>query len=301
MASKVVNWAETSDDDYLPSSTVEGPDEKGIKKIIDYRREDDGSKIKVTRKIKVVVRQRKIAKSIADRSRWAKFGMCKGVISGAEIEVTYFTSRDEIMIETPEDEAKKDAGLDIMATIRAGLLKKATNQRLRASGLLVDGEGGGALKTGTALSRDGGGPSSMEMGGGEGKYKPPARQAGGGAWGGGGGSQDRDETNTLRVTNISEDTTEDDLKELFRPFGQLSRTYLAKDRETGASRGFAYVSYIRKEDAERAMGKLDGYGYDYLILSVEWAKPSGKDEVGSQNVMKYATGYGGALPQGKGD
>jgi translation initiation factor 3 subunit G len=299
MASKVVNWAETSDEDYLPASSVDGPDAKGIKRIIEYRREDDGSKVKVTRKIKVVTRQRKIARSIAERRNWPKFGVCKGVKSGDEIEVTYFTSRDEINIETPEDEAKKDAGLDIMATIRAGLLKKATNERLRASGLLEGGEGAGALKTGTALSREGG-PSSMEIGGGEGKYKPPARQAGGGAWSGGGG-QDRDETNTLRVTNISEDTTEDDLKELFRPFGQLTRTYLAKDRETGASRGFAYVSYVRKDDAERAMNKLDGYGYDYLILSVEWAKPSGRDDVGTQNVMKYATGYGGALPQGKGD
>jgi translation initiation factor 3 subunit G len=296
-----VNWAETSDDDYLPSSSVQGPDEKGIKKIIDYRREDDGQRVKVTRKIKVITRQRKIPRSIAERREWtknAKFGACKGVKSGDELEVTYFASRDEIIVETPEDEAKKDAGLDIMATIRAGLLKKATDQRLRASGLLEGGEGAGALKTGTALSRESA-PSSMEIGGGEGKYRPPARQAGGGQWGG--GSQDRDETNTLRVTNISEDTTEDDLKELFRQFGQLTRTYLAKDRETGASRGFAYISFVRKEEAERAMEKLDGYGYDYLILSVEWAKPSGRDDAGGQSVMKYATGYGGALPQGKGD
>merc|ERR1712157_638433 len=104
---------------------------------------------------------------------------------------------------------------------------------------------------------------------------------------------------TLRVTNISEDTTERDLQDLFRPFGQIARIYLAKDRETNMSRGFAYVSYVRKDDAEKAIQKLNGFGYDHLILKVEWAKPSTKEDVGSQNVLAkgFATGYGKALPQ----
>lgn len=38
------------------------------------------------------------------------------------------------------------------------------------------------------------------------------------------------------MTNLSEDTREDDLQELFRPFGGISRIYLAKDKVTGASK-----------------------------------------------------------------
>ena len=40
------------------------------------------------------------------------------------------------------------------------------------------------------------------------------------------------------------------------------------------SRGFAFVSYYQKSDAESAMQALQGYGYDHLILKLEWAKPS---------------------------
>lgn len=50
--------------------------------------------------------------------------------------------------------------------------------------------------------------------------------------------------------------------------------YLAKDPETMQSRGFAFVSFYQKTDAESAMNSLQGYGYDHLILKLEWAKPS---------------------------
>ena len=45
-----------------------------------------------------------------------------------------------------------------------------------------------------------------------------------------------DEAATIRVTNLPEDTIEADLQELFRPFGSISRIYLAKDKATGQSK-----------------------------------------------------------------
>ena len=45
-----------------------------------------------------------------------------------------------------------------------------------------------------------------------------------------------DETATIRVTNLSEDTRENDLNELFRPFGYISRIFLAKDKITNQSK-----------------------------------------------------------------
>ena len=38
--------------------------------------------------------------------------------------------------------------------------------------------------------------------------------------------------------------------------------------------GFAFVSFVHRQDAERAMQALQGHGYDHLILKIEWAKPS---------------------------
>ena len=62
-------------------------------------------------------------------------------------------------------------------------------------------------------------------------------------------------------------------QELFSPFGPISRIYIAYDRETGESRGFAFVNFVHREDAARAVAKLDGHGYDNLILRVEFAAP----------------------------
>ena len=38
--------------------------------------------------------------------------------------------------------------------------------------------------------------------------------------------------------------------------------------------GFAYVSFVHRDEAARAMAAIDGYGYDNLILHVEWARPT---------------------------
>lgn len=64
--------------------------------------------------------------------------------------------------------------------------------------------------------------------GGAGKYVPPSRKVGftgpGGGGGDGGGSNPMGEDHTkIRVTNISEDTTEGDLRELFSAFGRINR------------------------------------------------------------------------------
>ena len=112
---------------------------------------------------------------------------------------------------------------------------------------------------------------------------------------------DRDQS-SLRVTNISEETTEADLQVLFAPYGRIARIYLAKDRETMVSRGFAFVSFVHRQDAERAMQALQGHGYDHLILKIEWAKPSApKPDAGGGGEgglsSGYTSGYGKALAQ----
>lgn len=107
-----------------------------------------------------------------------------------------------------------------------------------------------------------------------GKYVPPSMRAGargpGEAMGRPGGS--RDDLPTLRVTNISEDTQENDLRDLFGAFGRVARVYVGRDRETGAGKGFAFVSFEDKAVAQKAMEKTHGRGYDNLILSVQWSR-----------------------------
>ena len=85
----------------------------------------------------------------------------------------------------------------------------------------------------------------------------------------GGGSGSREELPTLRVTNISEETQENDLHELF---GRVARVYVGRDRETGIGKGFALVNFEDRANAQRAMEKLHGKGYDNLILNVQWSR-----------------------------
>lgn len=82
----------------------------------------------------------------------------------------------------------------------------------------------------------------------------------------------RDDLPTLRVTNISEDTQEQDLRDLFSYVGRVARVYVGRDRETGAGRGFAFVSFEDKATAQRAIERMNGRGYDNLILNVGWSR-----------------------------
>jgi translation initiation factor 3 subunit G len=65
---------------------------------------------------------------------------------------------------------------------------------------------------------------------------------------------------------------EDELRQIFEHFGRVTRVFLAKDRETGRAKGFAFISFVDRADAARACEKLDQYGYKHLILRVEFAK-----------------------------
>ena len=62
----------------------------------------------------------------------------------------------------------------------------------------------------------------------------------------------------LFVGSVSESATEDDLRELFRPCGELTDVYVPKNADTGAGRGFAFVSYLTVDEATAARNTLNG-------------------------------------------
>lgn len=108
-----------------------------------------------------------------------------------------------------------------------------------------------------------------------GKYVPPSMRSGGGTRPGEAMSrpgQNRDDLPTLRVTNVSEDTTDNDLRDLFSNFGRVARVYIGRDRETGIGKGYAFVSFEDRAAAEKALVKVNGMGYDNLILNCQWSR-----------------------------
>src|SRR3984893_1480123 len=77
----------------------------------------------------------------------------------------------------------------------------------------------------------------------------------------------------LFVGNMSFQTTEADLRALFEPFGQITRGHIATDRETGRSRGFAFVEMPNDAEAAKAIAGLDGKDVGGRNLKVNEARP----------------------------
>lgn len=60
------------------------------------------------------------------------------------------------------------------------------------------------------------------------------------------------------LLQVSEFAEENDLREIFERFGRVTRVFLAKDRDTGRAKGFAFISFQERTDAAKACEKIDG-------------------------------------------
>ena len=77
----------------------------------------------------------------------------------------------------------------------------------------------------------------------------------------------------LYVGNLTFDTTENDLRELFEQFGKVAEIGLVTDRETGRSRGFAFVTMGSAAEGQAASSALEGKDFQGRNLTVNEARP----------------------------
>ena len=75
------------------------------------------------------------------------------------------------------------------------------------------------------------------------------------------------------VGNLDFNATEDSIRSLFEQHGAVDRVSLITDRDTGRSRGFAFVEMPDTSEAERAITALNGYTLDGRALNVNEARP----------------------------
>ncbi|VVB13395.1 unnamed protein product [Arabis nemorensis] len=255
----------------LPPKQVIGPDQNGVKKVIEFKLNDEGKKVKITTTIRVQKRQ--LNKRAEERRSWVKFGDAADENSGSHLTMR---STEEIHLErirapgskVEEAKASEDnmsqsgkAGAVLMVCRLCHMKGDHWTARCPQKDLLSLME-----KPSTA-------ETSTSTGTGNASYVPPNMRGDADRRATGSDMRRRNDENSVRVTNLSEDTREPDLRELFEPFGAVARAYMAIDQNTRMSRGFGFVNFVSKQDAQRAIDKLDGYGYDNLILRVEWAAP----------------------------
>ena len=77
----------------------------------------------------------------------------------------------------------------------------------------------------------------------------------------------------LYVGNLSYSTTEDDLRTLFTEAGTVSSVALIKDRDSGQSKGFAFITMNEQSEADKAISMFNAYSLAGNELKVNIAKP----------------------------
>ena len=97
----------------------------------------------------------------------------------------------------------------------------------------------------------------------------------------------------LYVGNLSFNTTENELQELFAQAGTVQEVSLMQDKFTGKSRGFAFVTMGSDEDAQNAISKLNGQTVEGRPLTVNEARPREPRPPGGGGGRGYGGGGGG--------
>lgn len=274
----MADWADDGASNPIPRmEVVKGPD--GVSTITEYGMSEDGFLSKTVKVVKISQIERTVSKAVAARKNWTKFGDCAGkpvglergisTVSVDEIFMEWVEHRDEEENEEEEADLRAQAANDIQSMLKMERFKRRADERkkgvanwaqlmsLEASQRNPDG---GAPVPGMRAGDGGGGAP-------DGKYVPPSKRSGAaGSALMGDSMYGRDDSTTVRVSNLSKATLEADLEELCHPFGETRRIFLSRDRDTGESKGFAFVTFREKRDAEQAISKLNGFGVCFVFM-----------------------------------
>lgn len=288
-------WADVDeDDDSDASGEIAGKtdagarfetqaDENGIKMVIEYK-EREGKTYKVTKRVKQTVVTKWTNKAMTERKSMPKFGKVVTNdpkeeamhVQQSQEDVNVEFSRKTVTLAAKDDVEEKffDESINVCESLFKERKVWTDVNRDKQTDRDADPTGIRALMDEKKIEpiASASGPTPAEGS----RYVPPSmRGKDGGGKGDGKGGKDfqQQQEASLRITNLSEDAKEGDLQELFGQFGRLQRVYIAKDRETGYPRGFAFITYYNRVDAQKAIDKLHGHGYDNLIMQVSFAKP----------------------------
>lgn len=270
-ASVIKSWADAEDEIPTPEITT-NPD--GTKTVVSYRLNANGQKVKITQKIKEVKVKEKVHPLIAQRKNWVKYGKEKNTSPGPDTRTTQLGEIVELKlgtswkeIEKQEEESKEEQKAQLVSTQRIKCRTCGgdhfTSKCPFKDTLISDSTDASNAATPEPADAAGNAP---------GKYVPrhlrkdangnlPAKD------------MTRDDSTTLKISQLNSIVDEDMLRnELLNRYGPLQRAIVVRNRETGESRGFAYVTFATEAKAEEALNDLNGKGYHSLILHLEWSK-----------------------------
>lgn len=268
----MTTWAEEiEEDDLLPdySSTPQEITTKDGERVVSEIKTDPdtGKKVKVMRTYRL--EKKFVSKGVLERKKWAKYGASKHDGPGPNPATTILCDEENMQFLSKDQDTGNEENAFINKIREAGggaMLKCRYCQENHFSAKCPYKD---SASLADLLPREVEEPKKSDSS----VYVPRARREGNRPGETMGSAMKKDEY-TIRVSNLPETMSETDMQELCSPFGKTERIFLAKDRATGVCKGFAFVTYQKKEDAHCALKALHGYGYDHLILNVEWSKPA---------------------------
>jgi len=99
------------------------------------------------------------------------------------------------------------------------------------------------------------------------------------------------------VGNLDFSATEESVRSLFERYGAVNSARIMTDRDTGRSRGFAFVEMENETEADQAIAALNGYGLGGRTLNVNEARPKpDRGFGGGGGGNRFGGGGGGGRP-----
>lgn len=243
-----------------PTEKIEGD----TKIVTEYKFDDEGKKVKITKTYQIV--RNEVTKGVLKRRQWRPFG--KAQSEDEKREAT--TTEDEVLmqfINQKDTVAAQDDPWAKAFEANKNLFKcRVCNGSHATAQCPLGGQPDDAANGMLGLSRL---TSTTD------RYVPrPQLMEQSGKTSIVASMRLREDMNTIRVTNLPGDMQDSDIKDLFGKVGRISRIFLARDKFTGASKGYAFVSFEKHESALLAVTTFNGFGYSNLILKVELARPT---------------------------
>ena len=174
--------------------------------------------------------------TISKRMTWTKFGACAGKDRGPERGITEISSEEVFLEPTLSNNFDFEEVKDKRINIEK--LLKVVEEASREPEMRRYQDAVGEVKSNL--------------------YKVPGRN----------------DDCVIKLSGVAEDVDEQEMRHIFGEYGRIVNFYLPKSRETKQIRGFGFVTFSNREEAEMAMKKLQGYGYRSMIWRLEWKLPS---------------------------
>jgi translation initiation factor 3 subunit G len=224
------------------------------KYITIYTKDETGIITKHTKIYRIETHQIKMPKAVASRRTWEKFGVSKGLPPGPDKASTNIVY-DEVFFEFTNsnkiaDDKEEDSGGIFGSSNKSAVTCKHCGGNHWSIKCTNKGDTTDNGKSTNATSSD------VES---SGKYVPKFKRDGV-------DTTENRNRNTINITNISTNSTEQDVRNLFQNYGRISRLYYNEFK------GFAYLTYSSLDACEKAIEAINGHPYDYLILSVKMAE-----------------------------